>query len=158
MNAISDSITRGELIDLLNADLALEVDAVNRYATASRLVVGTENAHLSSLLKAHADIELAHAVRIAGEIDLLGGSPWLPPIPGFMTDKPAELLRGHVAAEAFAIERYNQRISQCIALGEHKLADCYRELLMQEQDKLASLVGALATSVDCGYAVVACRQ
>ena len=56
------SITREQLIDLLNEDLAREYQAVIAYVVYSQVIKGAEFMHIARELESHAGEELAHAL------------------------------------------------------------------------------------------------
>ena len=68
--ATSD-ITREQLIDLLNEDLAREYQAIIAYIIYSQVLKGAEYMAIASELEIHAGEELAHAITVAKHIDYL---------------------------------------------------------------------------------------
>src|SRR5438876_11348824 len=75
----SDSITRDELIEALNGDLAREYQAIIAYVTYSQVLKGAQYMNIAAELVLHATQELDHALKIAKQIDYLGGSPTVKP-------------------------------------------------------------------------------
>src|SRR5664280_3136007 len=71
------NITREQMIQLLNEDLAGEYQAIIAYIVYSQVLKGAAYTDIARELEAHAGEELAHAIRIAKQIDYLGGMPCL---------------------------------------------------------------------------------
>src|SRR5277367_3123824 len=69
------SITREKLIHNLNEDLAREYQAVIAYTVYSQTLKGAEYMDIAKELELHASEELAHAIKLAKQIDYLGGMP-----------------------------------------------------------------------------------
>ena len=75
----NDQITRKQLIDLLNEDLAREYQAIIAYVDYSQVLKGAQYMAIAKELEKHAGEELQHALIVAKLIDYLGGSPVLSP-------------------------------------------------------------------------------
>ena len=75
------TVTREELIRLLNEDLSREYQAIIAYVTYSQVLKGAEYMHIAQELETHAAEELKHALIIAKQIDYLGGQPGVTPKP-----------------------------------------------------------------------------
>ena len=71
----SGSITREQLIQRLNEDLAREYQAIIAYVVYSQVLKGAEYMNIADELVKHAGQELQHALTIAKQIDYLGGAP-----------------------------------------------------------------------------------
>src|ERR687883_251322 len=76
------TITRRELIDRLNEDLAREYQAIIAYVVYSQTLKGAAYMSIAEELEVHAKEELEHALVIAKQIDYLGGMPADAPNPG----------------------------------------------------------------------------
>ena len=72
---MSREITRSQLIDLLNEDLAREYQAIVAYVIYSQVLKGAEYMSIAAELEKHASEELAHALTVSKHIDYLGGMP-----------------------------------------------------------------------------------
>jgi bacterioferritin (cytochrome b1) len=68
-------ISRAQLIDRLNEDLAREYQAIIAYVVYSQVLKGAEYMNIAQELEVHAGEELHHAITIAKQIDYLGGMP-----------------------------------------------------------------------------------
>ena len=140
-------ITREELINHLNEDLAREYQAVIAYVVYSQVLKGAQYMAIAQELEKHAGEELAHALVIAKQIDYLGGMPTATPKPVKTSEKPEEMLQFDLDNENETIRNYRERVRQCEALGEYALAEQIRQILVQEQDHQIDLATALGKDV-----------
>jgi bacterioferritin len=146
-NGEAASVTRDRLIDLLNEDLAREYQAVIAYVNYSQMLKGAPYMHIARELEAHAGEELAHALKIAKQIDYLGGSPTVVPKPVRTSDRAEDMLRFDLDNELETIKEYRARVKQADALGEFAMSEVIREILIQEQDHAIDLATALGIEV-----------
>ena len=138
-----NKITRKQMVDLLNEDLAREYQAVIAYVIYSQTLKGAEYNHIAQELEKHAGEELAHALTIAKQIDYFNGTPTNQPKPVKVSDKPKEMLQFDLDNERLTITNYRQRIRQADAMGEFGLGEKLREIIAQEQEHLQDLADAL---------------
>ena len=141
------SVSREELIQLLNEDLAREYQAVIAYVVYSQVLKGAQYMNIAAELQLHAGEELQHALIIAKQIDYLGGMPAVVPKPVKTSDKAEDMLRFDLDNENETIRNYRQRLRQCEALGEYALAEQIRQILVQEQEHQIDLATALGIDV-----------
>src|SRR5580658_2618104 len=141
------NITREQMIDLLNEDLAGEYQAIIAYTIYSQVLKGAAYSDIARELEAHAGEELAHAIKIAKQIDYLGGMPDGTPKPVKISNDPVEMLRADLQNERETVGRYRQRIRQAEAMGEFALSEILRGIIVQEQDHEIDLSAALAINV-----------
>ena len=141
------SITREQLIDRLNEDLAREYQAVIAYVIYSQVLKGAEYMTIARELESHAKEELAHAMKIARHIDYLGGMPTGTPKAVKLTDDAREMLRADLANENETVRAYRERVRECEALGEYAIAEDVREILRDEQEHQIDLATALGENV-----------
>jgi bacterioferritin len=139
----SQTVTRQQLIDALNEDLAREYQAVIAYTVYSQVLKGAAYQNIKKELAKHAKEELEHALIIAAQIDYLGGDPVTVPKPVKTSDKAEEMLRFDLDNEVETIRNYRTRVRQAESLNEFALAEQLRKLLVQEQDHLTDLADAL---------------
>src|SRR5271168_5575550 len=93
-NTIAEqNITREQMVDLLNEDLAGEYQAIIAYTVYSQVLKGAAYTDIARELEAHAGEELAHAIKIAKQIDYLGGMPCVTPKPVKTSSVASEMLR-----------------------------------------------------------------
>jgi bacterioferritin len=137
------AITRQQLIDNLNEDLAREYQAIIAYVVYSQAIKGAQYMSIAKELEVHATEELAHAIIIAKQIDYLGGKISTQPKPVKTSDDPKEMLRFDLDNEAETIRNYRQRVNECEALGEYAMGEHIREIMIDEQEHLTDLASAL---------------
>ena len=140
-------VTRDELIELLNDDLAREYQAVISYVVYSQTLKGAQYMNIAAELERHAAEELAHAITLAAQIDYLGGMPLAVAMPVKTSARAEDMLRFDLENETETIARYRERIPQCEALGEYAVAEHLRKILVQEQDHQVALASALGVNV-----------
>src|SRR6185437_7139089 len=143
----TSSVSREELVELLNGDLAREYQAVISYVVYSQVLKGAQYMNIAAELATHAREELEHALIIAKQIDYLGGMPKVTPKPVKTSEKAEEMLRFDLDNENETIRNYRQRVSQCEALGAYAMAEHIRDILMQEQDHQIALATALGVEI-----------
>jgi bacterioferritin len=147
MTASNPSITRAELIDRLNEDLAREYQAIIAYVVYSQVLKGAEYMTIAKELELHAGEELKHAITIAKQIDYLGGTPTVTPLPVKQSDDAKTMLRADLDNENDTIRNYRRRVIECEALGEYAVAEDVREILREEQEHQSDLATALGIDV-----------
>ncbi len=140
-------VTRQQLIEGLNEDLAREYQAIIAYVTYSQLIGGAQYQHIAGELEVHAAEELRHAITIAKQIDYLGGTPTVQAKPVKSSPDTKTMLRFDLENERDTIREYRRRVLQCEALGEFAVAEEIREILREEQDHLIELAEALDVDV-----------
>src|SRR5262249_18538134 len=87
------SVSREQLIKLLNEDLAREYQAIIAYVVYSQVLKGAQYMNIAGELEKHAGQELQHALTIAKQIDYLGGMPTGTPKPVRLSDSAEDMLR-----------------------------------------------------------------
>jgi bacterioferritin len=141
------AITREQLIELLNEDLAREYQAIIAYVVYSQVLKGAAYMNIAAELEVHAGEELTHALTISKQIDYLGGVPTVTAKPVKISDKAEDLLRFDLDNENETVRAYRERVRQCEALGEYAIAEHIREILMDEQEHQTDLATALGIDV-----------
>ena len=141
------AVTRKQLADLLNEDLAREYQAIIAYVVYSQVIRGAEFMAIARELEVHAGEELQHALTVAKQIDYLGGQPTVTPLPVATPEDARAMLRADLDNEVATIRAYRDRISQCEALKEFAVAEEIREILRQEQEHAIDLATALGEDV-----------
>jgi bacterioferritin len=140
-------ITRKQMIQLLNEDLAGEYQAIIAYTVYSQVLKGAAYTDIARELAVHAGEELQHAIKIARQIDCLGGMPGVTPKPVRTSTDPGEMLRADLENERATIGRYRERIRQAEAMGEFALSEILRGIIVQEQEHAIDLSSALGIEV-----------
>lgn len=140
-------ITREEMIQLLNEDLAGEYQAIIAYTVYSQVLKGAAYTDIARELEVHAAEELQHAIMIAKQIDYLGGMPCVTPKPVKTSNDPVVMLRADLENERETVARYRDRIRQAEAMGEYALSETLRTIIVQEQEHEIDLAAALDINV-----------
>lgn len=141
------TLTRAQLVERLNDDLAREYQAIIAYVIYSQVLKGAEYMNIAAELEIHAGQELQHALTLSKHIDYLGGMPTTAVKPVKTSDKAREMLRADLDNENETVRQYRERVRQCEALGEYAIAEDLREILRQEQEHQTDLATALGESV-----------
>jgi bacterioferritin len=146
-NGGEKNITRERMIELLNEDLAGEYQAIIAYVVYSQVLKGAAYTDIARELETHASEELAHALKIAKQIDYLGGMPVVTPKPVKTSRDAVEMLRADLQNERETVGRYRERIRQAEAMGEFALSETLRGIIVQEQEHEIDLSTALNIEV-----------
>jgi bacterioferritin len=148
-----EKIDRKKMIELLNEDLSREYQAIISYVIYSQVLKGAAYMSIADQLTIHAGQELQHAIKIAKQIDYLGGMPTSQAKEVKTSEKAEVMLRADLENEKTTIANYRTRVRQAEALGEFALGEQIREILIEEQDHLIDLATALGiTPPDAGTA------
>jgi bacterioferritin len=140
-------ISREQLIQLLNEDLAREYQAIIAYVVYSQVLKGPEYMNIAGELELHAKQELQHALIIAKQIDYLGGMPTVTPKTVRTSEDAKEMLRFDLENENETVRNYRERVKQCEELGEYAMAEHLRAILVNEQEHQIDLATALGKDV-----------
>lgn len=140
-------LSRADLIDRLNGDLAREYQSIVAYVIYSQQIKGAEYKAIADELRTHARQELEHALIIAKQIDYLGGQPTTEAVPVRTSAHARDMLRFDLENENETVRQYRERIAQCEALGEYAMAEQIRGILTTEQEHQIELAGALGEDV-----------
>ena len=135
------------MIQLLNEDLAGEYQAIIAYTVYSQVLKGAAYTDIARELEAHAGEELAHAIKIAKQVDYLGGMPCVTPKLVKTSNDPETMLRADLENEQETVARYRERIKQAEAMGEFALSEILRGIIVQEQEHEIDLSSALNIAV-----------
>lgn len=135
--------TREDLVNGLNEDLAREYKAIIQYVVFSSTLKGAEYGNIAEQLEKHASDELDHALKVAKQIDYLGGDPVVKGKDAETSNEPKKMLEIDLLAEQETIKNYRERIKQAEAAGEFALSEILRGIITQEQDHEIDLKDAL---------------
>jgi bacterioferritin len=141
------TVTREQLITLLNEDLSREYQAIIGYVVYSQVLKGAAYMNIAAELAVDATEELSHALTIAKLIDYLGGMPTVTALPVKTSEKAEDMLRFDLENENETIRNYRERVRQCEALGEYAMAEHIRKILVTEQEHQTDLATALGIDV-----------
>jgi bacterioferritin len=145
--ATSKPIDRKTMIKLLNEDLSREYQAIIAYVNYSQVIKGAAYMDVAKELEKHAGEELEHALKIAHQVDYLGGMPTVTPQPVKTSEKAEDMLRFDLENERVTVRNYRDRIRQADDMGEFALSETLREIILQEQDHMIDLATALGIDV-----------
>ena len=128
-----------QLIDGLNQDLNLELEAVLRYLYHSSSATGLLGHELREELKSDIQGELNHAVFLADKITALGGEVQIQPTMPKKVRTARQMMQINVAAERQVIANYAERIRQAEAFGDRGLVIRLEDMLAEETDHTEDL-------------------
>ncbi|MXZ73429.1 MAG: ferritin-like domain-containing protein [Acidobacteria bacterium] len=114
-------MTKDELIEKLNHDLADELGAIIQYIIYAARATGPYRPQLAQFFLAEVADEQAHAQYLANKIAALGGTPTTTPRPVPLPDGDRAMLEEVVAAEQRATEAYVQRAKDAEEYGDKGL-------------------------------------
>ena len=143
----NQAITRDQLAELLNEDLAREYQAIIAYIVYSQVLKGAEYMNIAQELETHALEELQHALIVSKQIDYLGKMPTTTPKPVRTSEKARDMLQFDLENENDTVREYTKRVRQCEALGEYAMAEQIRQIIVQEQEHQIDLATALGVDV-----------
>jgi bacterioferritin len=141
------NVTRERMVQFLNEDLAGEYQAIIAYVVYSQVLKGAAYTDIARELETHAAEELSHAIKIAKQIDYLGGMPVVTPKPVKTSEDAIEMLHADLQNERETVGRYRERIRQAEAMGEFALSEILRGIITQEQEHEIDLSSALGIDV-----------
>ena len=123
-----------ELINGLNEDLNVELEAVLRYLYHSSSATSLLGHELRELLKADLVGELNHAVFLADKINALAGEVKINVTMPKRVKNANSMITMDIAAERKVIKNYTARIQQAQEFGDRGLAIRLEDILAEETD------------------------
>jgi bacterioferritin len=139
----SMEITKEQLLDKLNQDLAWEYAALIQYVQHASVITGAEYESMIQELLIHANEEMAHAIALSDQIDFLGGVPAVDVEQVETSGDSKEMLEQDLAGEFDAISRYKERIAEAERLQEYGLRRVLEDILIVEEEHARDLLTAL---------------
>jgi len=136
-------MTKEEMIDALNGDLADEFASAIQYINHAALITGARFGSIQKELLVHATEEMQHATTLADQVAFLGGKPSTAVDAIATSDDSEEMLRQDLAGEQAAVARYKIRIHDAMAMGEYGLARVLQDILVMEEEHVKDLENAL---------------
>jgi len=137
--SVTKRSVKQNLIDGLNEDLNLELEAVLRYLYHSASATGLLGHELREELKADVVGEVNHAVFLADKITALGGELDINPSMPKKVRTAKEMMTIDIAAERQVIANYARRITQAEAYGDKGLVIRLEDMLAEETDHAEEL-------------------
>ena len=121
-----------KLIDALNEDLSLEVQAIHRYIVYAAKVHGPYRPAISALFRTEVADELLHAQALADKAAALGGTPRI----AFLDIEPADdaraMLEVVLRAEEQAVATYRKHLTLAERAGDVALRVQYENMIGDE--------------------------
>jgi bacterioferritin len=127
------------LINGLNKDLNLELEAVLRYLHHSASATGLLGHELREELKGDIMGEVNHAVFLADKITALGGELDIKPSMPKKVRTAKQMMQIDIAAERQVIANYTKRIVQAEKYGDKGLVIRLEDMLAEETDHAEAL-------------------
>ncbi len=115
-------MTKENLIEKLNEDLAEELSAIIQYTTYAAKASGPFRPQLAQFFLSEIPDEQAHAQYLANKIVSLGGEPITTASPVKAAANNKEMVEAVLEAELAATKRYVQRAKDAEAYGDKGLA------------------------------------
>ena len=125
-------MTKQELIDKLNEDLADELGAIIQYLVYSARATGPFRPQLSQFFQAEVADEQLHAQFLANKICSLGGTPTTTPRSVQLPDGNRAMLEAVLDAERRATAGYVQRAKDAENYGDKGLAVQIEDFIRDE--------------------------
>lgn len=125
-------MTKQEMIDKLNEDLANELGAIIQYLTYAAKATGPYRPQLVDFFMAEVPDETTHAQYLANKIVALGGEPTTTPSPVADAGSNREMLEQVLAAEKKAMDGYTERAEQADAFGDKGLQVQLEDMVRDE--------------------------
>jgi bacterioferritin len=141
--AESRRLTKAQLIDELNKDLAKEYSALIQYVQHASVITGPQYDAISAELTIHSNEEHMHAIALSDQIDFLGGIPAVDVADIHISPDSKVMLEQDLEGELDAIARYRERIGQAEMLQEYGLRRALEDILIIEEEHARDLQNAL---------------
>lgn len=127
-------MSRNELIEKLNEDLANEFAAIIQYLTYAAKATGPYRPQLSQFFITEVADEQLHAQYLANKIVALGGEPTREPAPVAEAGNNREMVQAVLEAEKRAMKNYTERSRQAEAYGDRGLAVQLDDMIRDESN------------------------
>ena len=129
-------MTKDELIEKLNGDLADELGAIIQYVVYAARATGPYRPQLSQFFLAEVADEQMHAQFLANKIVSLGGKPTTVPREVSLPEGNRAMLEAVVEAETHAMKGYTARAQEAEAYGDKGLAVQLEDFIRDESSHL----------------------
>ena len=127
-------MTKAELIDRLNEDLAGELGAMIQYLTYAARATGPYRPQLSQFFLAEVADEQLHAQYLANKIVAMGGEPTTQPRAVSLPKTNRGMLEAVLKAEQEATDSYTQRAEEAEAYGDKGLVVQLEDFVRDESN------------------------
>ena len=126
------NMTKQEMIENLNEDLAGELGAIIQYLTYAAKTTGPYRPQLSQFFLGEVADEQLHAQYLANKIVALGGEPTTVPRPVPAAATNREMVEQVLAAERQAMRDYTERAQHAEELGDKGLVVQLEDMVRDE--------------------------
>jgi bacterioferritin len=126
------SSPKKKIIDALNQDLSLEVQAITRYIVYAAAVHGPYRPAISALFRAEVTDELLHAQTLADKVAALGGEPTISFTPIEPPGDARAMIEVVLKAEEEAVRIYRAHLKLAERLGDVALRVQYENMIGDE--------------------------
>jgi bacterioferritin len=126
------NVTKKQLLEALNEDLAGELSAIIQYLTYAAKATGPYRPQLAQFFLAEVADEQLHAQFLANKIVALGGEPATTPRPVPPAATNRAMLEAVLAAERRAVEDYTKRARQAETFGDKGLSVQLEDMVRDE--------------------------
>jgi len=123
-----------EMLDLLNAAIAREIQVAVQYMWQHVLWSGVKGMTVKDTLKSIAVEEMKHAESIAERLNYLGGIPTTKPDPIFVGKTLKEMITRDKKDEEIAIALYKKIIVVARKAGDEATSLLFQKILTDEED------------------------
>lgn len=125
------------ILDTLNSLLADELTAINQYMVQSEMCANWGYGRLHEAFEKRAIDEMKHAEKLIGRILYLEGQPVVSKLNQIhIGDKVNAQHANDLAAEAGAIQAYNQGIRLAVEMGDNGTRELLESILTDEEEHL----------------------
>ncbi len=128
------AMSKDELIEKLNEDLASELAAVIMYVIYAARATGPYRPQLTQFFLAEVPDEQMHAQYLANKIVAMGGEPTTVPLPVPLPDGDRAMLEAVLQAEKTATQNYTERAKQAEAFGDKGLSVQLEDFIRDESN------------------------
>ena len=128
------AMSKDELIEKLNEDLASELAAVVMYVIYAARATGPYRPQLTQFFLAEVPDEQMHAQYLANKIVAMGGEPTTVPLPVPLPDGDRAMLEAVLQAEKTATQNYTERAKQAEAFGDKGLSVQLEDFIRDESN------------------------
>jgi bacterioferritin len=136
-------MSKQELIDLLNEDMAEEFASAIQYINHAALISGARFVAVQKELLVHAAEEMQHATTLAEQVVSLGGHPTVEVGLIKTSGDSEEMLEQDLEGEKAAVAGYKERIRAAMEIGEYGLARVLQDILVMEEEHARDLAAAV---------------